>query len=638
MRWIAAFVVLATMAGAGALGLNAQVAAPPTRPREPVPAPGEGGRTRTGGVIVGTVLDAMTGAGVANVAVTIQGPGVRYRIATDPRGRYYFVALPAGDYAIVALKPGYVPGGYGRLRAASDAQTLHLRDREWIVGADVNLWRVATISGIVTDEAGEPIIGVRVNALRREFNGGAVRIASMHEALTDDQGRFRVIGLSPGDYLVMTPSVQVTVPSATFERIANAGSVTGTLIALLWLGAGRSGDIGASAADALNTMTFSDDDSTVMLGGRTGTPPAPVNGRAFAYPTQYYPASDLPSLAVPVTVDAGDDFAGIAFYLRPVGTADVAGIVLGPQGPAAGQLLRLVPDGGEDFGAGFETAATASDPQGRFIFRKVPAGSYLIEGRSAASLSRMTPTLGDGTVASLTAADTVWSRTPVAVSDDDVSGLTIVMHPTSSVTGSVLFRSSGARPRSEEIEGVVLSLLPAAQGRAGSADARPIATGAFAIHGVIPASYYVIAKPPANWFIESIFAGGSDLASDPLDAEPGGDGPRVIVTLTDRESRIEGTVRDARGFPAGRATVLVFPADRPTLPPLRTREARVSSSGTFVVGALPPGAYSVIAIDGADAGNWQDPARLALLRARAESVTTGAGDVRYRDLRLDRSR
>jgi hypothetical protein len=56
------------------------------------------------------------------------------------------------------------------------------------------------------------------------------------------------------------------------------------------------------------------------------------------------------------------------------------------------------------------------------------------------------------------------------------------------------------------------------------------------------------------------------------------------------------------------------------------------------VGALPPGAYSVIAIDGADAGNWQDPARLALLRARAESVTTGAGDVRYRDLRLDRSR
>jgi hypothetical protein len=77
-------------------------------------------------------------------------------------------------------------------------------------------------------------------------------------------------------------------------------------------------------------------------------------------------------------VRPGEDHRGVNFGLRPVPTARIEGRVVGPNGRVANQQLRLLPENSEDFGAGTETAATVSAPDGSFAFLRVPSGRYTI--------------------------------------------------------------------------------------------------------------------------------------------------------------------------------------------------------------------------------------------------------------------
>jgi hypothetical protein len=598
--------------------------------------------TRLGGVILGTVIDATTGQGVPEAAVTLRGEGVALAIATDPLGRYYFVALPPGDYTITARKAQYGDGQHGQLRPDGPAQPLTLYTDEWRVDADVRLWRLATISGVVADEAGEGVVGVRVNALRREHTGTGERIVSIASELTDDRGLFRLAGLVAGEYLVMTPSVHVTVPVETFEQLDERGTgnaASQTLFSLLALGSGLSPGEPAAIGDVLADMVFVDE-RLMTVRGAAAVPPPPIDNQQYAYPTQYFPAVDMPALAMPVTVGPGEAFSGIAFHLRPVPTADIRGTVIGPAGPVSNQLLRLVPDTGEDFGQGFEAAATASTLDGSFSFRNVPSGTYVIEARSPRSLEALSPLAApdESSPAARQRSDEWWGRTPIGVHAIDVEGVTVTMRPTISVAGQIVFWTAGERPTSRAIEGTVVAVRPAAGGRAGVPETRPIATGSFSLHGLLPSRYYLDVVPPSGWYVDAASSRGVDLTTEPLDASDAGESLVVAVRMTDVPTLLTGTVRDQRGFPASSATVVAFPAGGATLPPLRAREVRASSSGEFVIAGLPPGAYEIVAVGESEAGNWRDPVARASLRAQAVRVPLQSGEQRVQDLRVNRWR
>jgi len=76
------------------------------------------------GAISGVVVDAVTGAPLADVLVNLSRPGrslirPQTRQITDQKGRFVFVDLPPGDsYALAAARPGYLEGGYSRENAA----------------------------------------------------------------------------------------------------------------------------------------------------------------------------------------------------------------------------------------------------------------------------------------------------------------------------------------------------------------------------------------------------------------------------------------------------------------------------------------------------------------------------------------
>jgi hypothetical protein len=113
----------------------------------------------------------------------------------DAEGNFKVAGLAHGVYRLQAFAPGYV--------SAFD------QSRKYRVGETVTLLmlRGGVITGRVTDEFGEPVVGVRVAAERARDSegnpGNGLSLNAMNSTrLTDDRGVYRIFGLEPGSYVV----------------------------------------------------------------------------------------------------------------------------------------------------------------------------------------------------------------------------------------------------------------------------------------------------------------------------------------------------------------------------------------------------------------------------------------------------
>src|SRR5688572_3578403 len=138
-------------------------------------------------LILGRVVDAATGGPISDAIVSLgaaemlmrdltalglpQSPPIR-RVVTDGEGRFVLRDLPPGPYRFNTSAAGYLSGQYGQQRPQSAAQQFILGPDQKTADVVIRLWKAATISGMVTDEAGEPVVGVRVNLLRRSRTDG----------------------------------------------------------------------------------------------------------------------------------------------------------------------------------------------------------------------------------------------------------------------------------------------------------------------------------------------------------------------------------------------------------------------------------------------------------------------------------
>ena len=114
----------------------------------------------------------------------------------DADGNFKVTGLSHGVYSIVASAPGYVP--------------VQDQSRKYRIGESViiRMARGGVITGRVTDEFGEPMVGVPVAADRvrdseGKLGGGAATMNEMYSSWsTDDRGVYRVYGLEAGSYVV----------------------------------------------------------------------------------------------------------------------------------------------------------------------------------------------------------------------------------------------------------------------------------------------------------------------------------------------------------------------------------------------------------------------------------------------------
>ncbi len=165
---------------------------------------------RRTGSITGRIVTE-DGALVSGARVFIGAIGDRTtspsrNIALDDDGNFTVNNLEARGYRVSASLPGYVTAG---------------EDDPWRVArlgdtVTVMLTKGGVITGRVTNQSGEPVIGVMMQATRvKDAAGKPISSTFMASggalSATDDRGVYRTYGLSAGSYVVATQNANMVV-------------------------------------------------------------------------------------------------------------------------------------------------------------------------------------------------------------------------------------------------------------------------------------------------------------------------------------------------------------------------------------------------------------------------------------------
>ena len=220
-------------------------------------------------LLVGQVVDAATGRPLTGALVTLTGPPPadgrpRPRLMTGADGRFVFRDLQRGAYTITVARNGYVDGAYGRTRPGGPSVPLTVTDGQRLGDVAIRLWRHAAITGTVVDESGEPQIGVQVRALQRGVPPGQRRFVPVASASTDDRGLYRLGGLTPGDYLVVSVMRYASVSRSEFaaalspalDRLSVSEAMSPLVIGEAVLAIGRGSVVPPRSASGPSPMVF----------------------------------------------------------------------------------------------------------------------------------------------------------------------------------------------------------------------------------------------------------------------------------------------------------------------------------------------------------------------------------------------
>ena len=589
--------------------------------RTVVPRPAGAPTAYEGAAIVGQVVDG-SGRAVSKAIVRLLGENGSDVVLTDDKGHFLFTRIPPGEAIVTAEKHGFYDGAYGKRRAGGVPLPIALHAGEGISDMRIEMFRSTVVTGSVQDDGGDPIVGVRVVAMRRVFDNGRWLYEPVGAELTDDQGFYRIFDLVPGEYVIAVPTTSYSAPMKVVETMGSTGTLGGGIAMLLDTLPGDTGYAKSLAADRLMRVTADGRD----LIWSSAFAPSEGSGQETAYVTQFYPYTDRRILALPLTLTAGEVQYAVDFQLVAVPVRRVSGRLIGDVAASANQLVRLVPVGIDSEG-GDDAAVTVSQDDGSFSFRRVPAGDYRLEVGNGLPIT----SVGSGPMPAAEPAS--WARADVLVRDTDVTVPDLVMQADVSLSGLVI-ADPNADGTTADISTfrIPISIVPAGPGL--SAAARFTAATEFSVR-LIPGSYYVrVGALPAGWFVKSIVAGSRSAMDDPAEIS---DGTLLDITVTTHATEILGTVRDVRAVPASGATVIIMPVDhagQSVWTPNRMRETRSSTAGVFTVRGLPPGEYLAVAIDDAAAEGWQDDRVVAKLRTMATRFTLGDAESKQLNLRL----
>ncbi len=546
----------------------------PARPLRPGETPPKGTA-----VIKGQVRADVTGAPVRRAqvrAMSVDGRGAGGGVtSTDANGNFELKELAAGRYNITAMKGGFVQGQYGQRRPGEPGTLIELSDGQTAEKVNFVLSRGGVITGRIVDDAGEPVSGTQVMAMRFQFMGGTRRLVpgggEGSSDRTDDQGTYRLFGLAPGDYFV-------------------------------------------SAAN--RNMQF------VM--------PEMNNTELDGFAPTYYPGTSSIGEATRITLRSGQEMSGAHFQLISGRMARVRGRVLTSKGEPVGRsMLMLMPaDPMLGGGMGFSAANNAMvGADGAFQFANIAPGRYNLvvrpmsmpdaSGESATvpitvnneDIENLIVTTAPGAIAR--GVITTDDGTPPPFRADQVQIFPQPIDPNNMMMGS-------GPPRINEDYSFEMT---------GVFDRR-------IIRGSIGTG---MSQGNLGWSLKAVLWDGQDVTDTGIEFTPGRTYEGLQVIFTQKVTDLSGALTDDRNTPVIDATVIVFPANRErwTFQSRYLRSVRPDTNGRYTVRNLPPGEdYLVIAVRNLEQGQFSDPEFLGRAADAAKSFSLNEGETKVVDIKV----
>jgi hypothetical protein len=565
----------------------------------------------TASVSGSVILPGPSPAPVRRAIVTLSSAdGQDHRsVVTDDTGQFRFTSVPAGRYSLEARKAAHLTVSYGARRLGRPGTSFVVAEGQAVAGMTMTMPRGGVIAGRLTLESGDPLPNTQVMAIPTSEStiGGMMPPGSgdRPDFRTDDDGEFRIYGLSPDSYLL-----------AAYPEVGRGEAERGVR------------DAYDAAVAALQ-----------KAGG-----PFPSSGAAVvAYAPTYFPGTAVSADAAPIVIAAGDVKTGLSMTVAMVRAATVSGTVVGSNGQPteAAQVSLDLMGPPLPISQMFSIRSNRPDARGHFSFANVPPGVYRVSARGGGV------TLGPQGVRSVRNEDqTDWAQTTVQVHGDNVEGVTLSLQPGMELSGRLT--SAGPAPAPATWTGArvtVRHIRPVGQPISRALSAAPSRTGvvepdgAFRVTGLTPGESEVVLTLPgamgSEWAMSAIEHNKRDLRDAPLtfDGESFTD---VNVVMTTQRSALSGRLTSESGAPATDYYVVAFPADRAlwhSASP-RLRVMRPAADGAFSTRDLPPGTYRLAALTDVEPDEHRRAEFLESIYEAAITVTVTAGTVTRQDVRI----
>ena len=467
-------------------------------------------------------------------------------LLADAHGRFSLTVAHAGRWRLAGVARGYRTQFLNQHGAFSE--TIVLSEGQPVAQVALRLDADAEVSGVVLDEAGEPVRQAQViaeDAAPAQTAFATRRPVGISQ--TDDLGHYELAGLAPGAY-------RLHVQASPWYTSGNAAVTVNR---------------GVSPAPAQPSLDPSLD---------------------VVYPPTYYPGKDEERLAEILTL-AGGEQRRADFHLQPIAATH---LVL-PRSPAGAD--------GERGGRSFPTVTRVSEDGRASLFGQVQGavsqtdtewnigglspGRYEVhmvagDGRPGEVQQIDVQPGGGGTLALPAAGLTVPVTLKVIGADLNDLGMVTL---TETATGRIISDTGRG----------------GARGRRGGSDEEPPAR---VLH-LAPGRYTVTAPGTSEAYVTGLKVEGEGAQVNGMTLEVKDESPSLLFEMATGRATLTGTAA-RNGAPVPAAMVLLVPISGAG----QVQRAETASDGSFALSGLVPGSYIALALDAGWSVNWQDTATL----------------------------
>jgi hypothetical protein len=535
--------------------------------------------------ISGTVVDAMGGQPLARTQVTIGAQGVRgasQSTLTGDDGRFVFEKLAPGQYSLFAKRRGYVQQFYEQHEEFSTAI---------IVGPDLNTENLrfelppgGSISGQVVDETNEPVRNAQMLLFQRGVALGRRSTWQDSGGQTDDLGHYRFGHLAPGTYFVAVSAQPWYAQRVTHQR-------------RVWRDWNDTVQMSSSSTPFSSASQTPDQAEVEEV--TTGEPELDV-----VYPITFFP-------------NAPDIAGAAAISVRP-GNAEIADLRLQPVA-ALHMIVRVSSTVGEAAASGDaaeneNVSAQVLQSLGEEIQMGVPAASQQI-APGVVEISGIPPGRFSLQVNSNKNGESRSHAQSVQLTGD---AEVILSESTSlgAVSGIAKLENGSAL-----VPPPTLELRARASGEqfAMQADEK----GEFNLRDQVvpPGEYSVLVSQPGAVAVKSMTATGAKVNGRIVEIG-GGQDVRLKVVLSEGTGQVTGVaLKDGKALDG---VMVALVPEQPEHNLVLFRRDQSDSDGSFRLGGVHPGKYTVVAIENGWELEWFTPGVMEKYLAGGETVQVTA--------------